>query len=129
MSAENVQVVRAGYQAFGSGDLEGVGKVFADDVEWESPDSIPTGGIFRGRDEVLASFADLGNHWSSFSVEPDEFIDAGADHVVVRGVQRLTGPGGSSESRYLHLFTIRDGLVVRGEFIGDTVKAKETLAG
>ena len=128
MSAENVEVVRAGYQAFKSGDLEGVGNVFADDVEWESPDSLPTGGIYRGRDAVLGSFADLSKHWSDFSVDPDEYIDAG-DHVVVRGVQRLTGPGGSAESRYLHLFTLRNGKIVRGEFIGDTAKARETLAG
>ena len=127
MSAENVEVVRAGYQAFRSGDLEGVGKVFADDVEWESPDSLPTGGIHRGRDAVLGSFAEIPKHWSSFSVDPDEYIDAGDHHVVVRGVQRLSGPGGSAESRFLHLFTLRNGKVVRGEFIADTAKGRETL--
>jgi uncharacterized protein len=128
MSAENVEVVRAGYQAFRSGDLEGVGKVFADDVEWESPDSLPIGGIYRGRDAVLASFAEIPKHWTSFTVDPDEYIDAG-DHVVVRGIQRLTGPGGSAETRYLHLFTLRSGKVVRGEFIGDTAKGRDTLGG
>lgn len=128
MSVENVEVVRAGYQAFRSGDLEGVGKVFADDVEWESPDSLPNGGVHRGRDAVLGSFAEIPKHWSSFSVDPDEYIDAG-DHVVVRGVQHLTGPGGSSDSRYLHLFTLRNGQIVRGEFIGDTAKARDALGG
>lgn len=127
MSAENVEVVRAGYEAFGSGDLEGVGKVFADDVEWDSPDSLPTGGIHRGRDEVLASFAEIPTHWSSFSVDPDEYIDAGGNYVLVRGVQRATGPGGSSESRYLHLFTLQNGKIVRGEFIGDTAKLRDAL--
>ena len=77
---------------------------------------------------VLGSFAEIPKHWSSFSVDPDEYIDAG-DHVVVRGVQRLTGPGGSAESRYLHLFTLRGGKVVRGEFIGDTAKGRDTLGG
>jgi ketosteroid isomerase-like protein len=129
MSAENVEVVRAGYQAFRSGDLEGVGKLFADDVEWESPDSLPTGGLYRGRDAVLGSFAELPKFWSSFSVDPDEYIDAGDDHVLVRGVQRLTGLGGSAETRYLHLFTLRNGKVVRGEFIYDTAKARDTLNG
>jgi len=129
MSAENVEVVRAGYQAFMSGDLEGVGKLFADDVEWESPDSLPTGGIHRGRDVVLANFAELPRHWSSFSVEPDQYIDAGGDYVLVRGVQRSTGAGGSSESRFLHLFTLRNGKVVRGEFIGDSAKLRDALGG
>jgi len=58
MSVENVEAVRAAYEAFRSGDLEGVGKNFADNVEWESPDTLPTGGVFRGRDAVLGSFGD-----------------------------------------------------------------------
>jgi uncharacterized protein len=126
MSVENVEVVRTAYEAFRSGDLEGVGKYFAEDVEWESPDTLPTGGVVRGRDAVLGNFAELPKHWSKFSVDPDEYIDAG-DHVVVRGVQSVTGPGGSTESRYLHLFTLSNGKVVRGEFIADTVKGKEAL--
>ena len=59
-------------------------------------------------------------------MDPDEYIDAG-DHVVVRGVQSVTGPGGSTESRYLHLFTLSNDKVVRGEYIADTVKGKEAL--
>jgi ketosteroid isomerase-like protein len=46
---------------------------------------------------------------------------------VVTGVQRATGPGGSFESRYLHLFKLSSGKVVRGEFIGDTAKARDAL--
>ncbi len=126
MSAENVEVVRAAYEAFRSGDLEGVGKYFADDVVWESPDTLPIGGVFRGRDLVLGSFAEIPKYWSEFSVDPDEYIDAG-DHVVVRGVQSLTGPGGSTESRYLHLFTLSNGKVTRGEYIADTVKGVQAL--
>lgn len=126
MSVENVEVARAAYEAFRSGDLEGVGKYFADDVVWESPDTLPTGGVFRGRDAVLANFAELSKYWSKFSVDPDEYIDAG-DHVVVRGVQSVTGPGGSTESRYLHLMTLSNGKIVRGEFIPDTVKGMQAL--
>jgi ketosteroid isomerase-like protein len=36
-----------------SGDLPGVGSYFADDVVWEAPDTLPTGGVIRGRDAVL----------------------------------------------------------------------------
>jgi ketosteroid isomerase-like protein len=128
MSSENVETVRVGYEAFRRGDLEGVGKVFADDVEWESPDSLPNGGVYRGRGAVLRSFAEIPKYWTTFSVDPDEYIDAGDDHVVVRGIQHLTGPGGSTESRYLHLFTLRNGKVVRGEFMGDSAKARDTIS-
>ena len=47
-------------------------------------DELPLGGVTRGRDAIMENFAQIGNYWSSFSVEPSEFIDAG-DKVIVRG--------------------------------------------
>jgi uncharacterized protein len=126
MSAENVETVRAAYAAFMRGDLGGVADYFGDDVEWETPDSVPNGGLVRGRDAVIENFSQIPTIWTSFSVEPQEYIDAG-DHVVVTGVQRGTGAAGSFEARYLHLFKLSDGKVVRGEFIGDTAKARDAL--
>lgn len=126
MSADNVEVVRAAYRAFMKGDLQGLGEYFAEPIEWETPDSLPLGGVVRGRDSVLANFAQIPQLWSEFSVEPDEYIDAG-DRVLVRGVQRAVGPGGPSESRFLHLNTLRDGKIVRGEYIADSAKAVQAL--
>jgi ketosteroid isomerase-like protein len=128
MSVENVEVVRTAYDAFGSGDLEGLGRLFAEDAEWQTPDSLPLGGVVRGRDAILGNFAQIPQYWSKFSINPDEYIDAG-DHVVIRGVQRATGPGGSFESRYLHLVKLNGGQIVRGEYISDSAKAKEALGG
>ena len=95
---------------------------FAEQIGWETPDSPPQGGVVHGRDEVPESFAQIRQSWSEFSVVPDEHIVAG-DHVIVRGVQRATGAGGSSESRYLHLPELRDGRIVRGQFIADSAHA------
>jgi hypothetical protein len=33
--------------------LPGVGSHFADDVAREAPDTLPTGGVIRGRDAVI----------------------------------------------------------------------------
>ena len=126
MSAENVEVVRAAYGAFMKGDLQGLGAYLADETEWETPESLPTGGLVRGREAVLGNFAQIPQYWSEFSIEPDEYIDAG-DHVIVRGVQRAVGAGGTTQSRYLHLSTLRDGQIVRGEFIGDTADSLRAL--
>jgi ketosteroid isomerase-like protein len=52
-SAENGAVARAAYEALRSGDLPGVGSSFADDVVWEAPDTLPSGGVIHGRDAVL----------------------------------------------------------------------------
>jgi hypothetical protein len=79
-----------------------------------------------GRDAVIQNFSEIPSYWSSFSVGPEQYIDAG-EHVVVTGVQRATGPGGSFEARYLHLFTLSGGKIVRGEFISDSAKARDAL--
>jgi uncharacterized protein len=126
MSVENVEVVRAAYGCFMKGDLQTLADHFAAEIEWETPDSLPLGGVVRGRDAVLGNFAQIPQLWSEFSVEPDEYIDAG-EHVIVRGVQRAVGAGGVSESRYLHLVKLRGGEIVRGEYIADTAKAERAL--
>jgi hypothetical protein len=33
--------------------LPGVGSYFDDDVVWEAPDMLPTGGVIHGHDAVL----------------------------------------------------------------------------
>ena len=41
------------YETFRSGDLPGVASYVADDVLWDAPDILPTGGVIHGRDAVL----------------------------------------------------------------------------
>ena len=111
MSAENVEIVRAAYEAFGHGDLETVAGHFAQDVEWETPDSLPLGGLVSGRDAVIGNFAQLPSYWSSFSVEPEEFIDAG-EYVIVLGTQRAANGKGSFEAPFLHLMKFENGKTI-----------------
>jgi ketosteroid isomerase-like protein len=99
---------------------------FAEDAEWETSDELPLGGTTRGRDAIMENFGQLSNYWSSFSVEPSEFIDAG-DKVIVKGTQRATGKAGSFEAPFLHLMEYRDGKLVRGEFHADSAKAVKAL--
>ena len=77
----------------------------------------------------MENFAQIPNYWSSFSVEPSEFLEMGDENVLVRGTQRATGKGGSFEAPFLHLMKFRGGKVVRGEFQGDSAKALKALGG
>ena len=124
----NVDNARAAYQAFGQGDLATLGELFADDAVWVTSDELPLGGETRGRDAILANFAQIPNYWTSFSVEPEEFIDAG-DYVVVKGTQRAGNDKGSFEAPFLHLLQANaEGKTVRGEFFTDRAKAAKLLA-
>jgi ketosteroid isomerase-like protein len=122
----NAEAARNAYEAFGRGDFETLKEGFAEDAEWQTSDELPLGGVTKGRDAILENFAQIPNYWSSFSVEPSDFIEAG-DKVIVRGTQRATGEGGDFEAPFLHLMEYRDGKVVRGEFYADSAKALKAL--
>ena len=124
----NVDTARSAYEAFGKGDLETLRDNFAEDAVWVTSDELPLGGVVRGRDQILANFAQIPNYWTSFSVEPEEFIDAG-EYVVVRGTQKAGNDKGAFEAPFLHLLKFdAEGKTVRGEFFGDSAKAAKLLA-
>ncbi len=124
----NVDTARSAYKAFGSGDLEALSSDFADDAVWYTSEELPLGGETKGRDAIMANFAQIPNYWSSFSVEPSEFIDGG-DTVVVLGTQRAGNDKGSFESPFVHVMKYDgDGKLVRGEFHADSAKAVKLLA-
>ena len=123
----NVDTAQAAYEAFGRGDLAALQDDFAEDAVWVTSDELPLGGETRGREAIMANFAQIPNYWSSFSVEPEEFIDAG-DWVVVRGTQRAASDGEGFEAPFAHLMKFADGKIVRGEFYADSAKAAKVLA-
>lgn len=124
----NVDTARRAYEAFGRGDLEALSGDFADDAVWYTSEELPLGGETKGRDAIMANFAQIPNYWSSFSVEPSEFIDGG-DTVVVCGTQRAANDKGSFESPFVHVMKYNgEGKLVRGEFHADSAKAVKLLA-
>lgn len=123
----NVDTARSAYEAFGRGDLETLQDQFAEDAVWVTSDELPLGGEVKGRDAILGNFAQIPNYWDSFSVEAEEFIDAG-EHVIVRGTQRASNSNGSFEAPFVHVIDYgADGKTVRGEFFTDSAKAVKLL--
>lgn len=123
----NVDTARSAYEAFGRGDLAALKEMLTEDGTWLTSDELPLGGETRGRDAVIDNFAQIPNYWSTFSVEPEEFIEAG-DWVVVRGTQRIGNDNSSAEAPFAHLMQFEDGKVARGEFYADSAKAAKLLA-
>jgi ketosteroid isomerase-like protein len=123
----NVDTARSSYEAFGRGDLEALKEMLAEDGTWLTSDELPLGGETQGRDAILGNFTQIPKYWTSFSVEAEEFIDAG-DWVIVRGTQRAGNEGGSFEAPFAHLMKFADGKIVRGEFYADSAKAAKVLA-
>lgn len=124
----NVDTARSAYEAFARGDLGALQEDFAEDAVWVTSDELPLGGAVEGRDQIMANFAQIPNYWTSFSVEPEEFIDAG-EYVAVRGTQKAGNDKGSFEAPFVHLLKYDgDGKVARGEFFTDSAKAAKLLS-
>jgi ketosteroid isomerase-like protein len=124
----NVDTARSAYEAFGRGDLEALQENFAEDAVWVTSDELPLGGETQGREAIIGNFAQIPNYWSSFRVEPEEFIEGG-DYVVVRGTQHAETDKGSFDAPFVHLLKYdAEGKFVRGEFYADSAKAAKLLS-
>jgi ketosteroid isomerase-like protein len=109
MSQQNVDTIRGAYEAFGRGDIPGVLSSLHEDVTWDSPESLPWGGMCHGHQEVLAFFGRLDEQMAELRVEPDRFVDAG-DTVLVTGMHRgRHREGGEFEARWAMVWELRDG--------------------
>jgi uncharacterized protein len=125
----NVQLIRQLYQAFARGDVPGVLGTFDPGIEWISAEGAPYPGTFIGPDAVVSNiFARIGSEWDGFRVEPAEVLDAG-EHVVAlgryHGAYKQTGRAMSAA--FAHVWTVRDGRVVRFRQYVDTRKMVEAM--
>src|SRR5437868_582825 len=121
--ASPMSVVKAAYDAFGRGDMEGMLGMVADQVEWEFKASgdVPFAGPRRNKAEVAAFFAQLAESDEIEVFEPREFIDGGA-HIVVLGFERgkVRANGKLFQSEWAHVFTVTDGKIARWYGFADT---------
>ncbi len=90
-----VNVVEGVYEAVGEGDLDRVIASLDEDVTWIEPQGGTYGGTYQGADEVMENlFAELGEEWDEFSVEPERFVVSGETVVALvrhHGIHASTG--------------------------------------
>jgi uncharacterized protein len=113
MSEENVEIVRAAYDAFNRRDLDAALEHATPDAELDWSRGIgPNAGVYK-LDQMRSFLADLTDTFESVRVEPDEFIEAG-DHVVVPQTGYVRGREGvEATARVSLVWTCRDGAIVR----------------
>ena len=124
-----IPLVKQVYGAFARGDVPAVLGAFDENVEWTSAEGAPYPGTFRGPNAILTNiFARLGGEWEGFRAEPAEFLDAG-EHIVALGRYsgNYKGTGRSMNAAFAHVWTVRNGKVVRFRQYADTRKMAEAL--
>lgn len=127
MSDNRVDVVRALYEAFGSGDTDRVAQLIAS-TDWQEAEGMPYAGRYRGADEVFRNvFGPIAADVKDFSARPDELLPAGDDRVLAIGRYRGQGRSGPVDVAYAHLWTVQAGEIVKFVQYADTHKYREAV--
>ena len=113
MSQENVEIVRAAFEATNRGDWDAAVKDFAPGVEVDLSRAYgPYRGVLR-LDQWRRLIEDFSRTFESVRHEAREFIDAG-DHILVSLTAYTRGRDGVEAAAIgSYVWTIRDGAVVR----------------
>jgi ketosteroid isomerase-like protein len=124
----NVAVVRRLYQARGNPDV--IRQVLGREVRWEVVDGFPYGAVYEGLDSVLHDFfGRLFTDFDEFVANGSEFFES-SDHVIALGSYsgRARRSGKRFTARFAHVWTLRDGSIVRLQQCADTVQLARALA-
>jgi ketosteroid isomerase-like protein len=127
----NVEVIKDAYDAFVQGDADKLLALMDEDIDWHiaGPDSISFAGSNRGRNAVRRvlekSFATVKNQ------QPEvRDVIAQGDTVTVIGHERgqCSTNNQEYESYWIHVFTLRDGKIIKFREYLDTAAMKDAFA-
>jgi ketosteroid isomerase-like protein len=129
--SENSDALKRGYDAFNSGDVEGVSAIFADDITWEGPNSegVPMSGKNEGKDAVLQALGWIGEQFDRFHVSPDELVEEGGTIVVLSHLDGKTKSGNEIKLPGVEIWRMSDGIAKRVQSLVDTAEVKKALGG
>jgi uncharacterized protein len=117
MSRENVDLIRRIYRLWE--EDESARHLIDADLEYVNPSNAVEPGTHHGR----GSLNNVRDVYPDFRVEPERFVDAGED-VVVIGIARGTSASGvEAEWRQGYVWTVREGKAVRFRWFNDPKEA------
>jgi ketosteroid isomerase-like protein len=120
---DNVRIVQQAYERFKNGNIHDLLNLVSDRVEWELPEvpGVEVSGIRKGRNGVAEFFETLANTQEVVNFEPQQYI-AQNDIVVALGRYsfRVKATRQVFDSDWAHVFTIRNGSIVRFQEFTDT---------
>jgi ketosteroid isomerase-like protein len=115
VSESNIEIVRRLYEAMNARDVERGAALMHPDAEW-----VPSGRTgsapVRGVDAVIEFFTDRAEMFDRMEATVERLWDRDDEVLAfVRLAARGETSGAAVEIRIAHLWTLDDGLVVRGE--------------
>lgn len=118
---ENAAIVRRGYEAFNTGDINTLAELFDESAVWRTPGRGSLAGDHEGRDATFAYFGQLGGQTGGTFRATLQHVTADDDNRVV-GIHHNTA---DRDGKHLDVhcclaFQIENGKIVEGaEHFGD----------
>jgi ketosteroid isomerase-like protein len=129
MSQENVERLRAAFDAYNREGPEAIIDLLDPDVEWIADRSDMGRVTYRGVEGVRRSFEELYEGFDKLGMEVDELIEAG-DRILVIGQMTARGRSTQVEAKLplAIVFTVGgDGHLIRYESFRNTHEALEAV--
>lgn len=114
-AADHADVVRRGYHAFNTGDIQTMNELLDEKASWHTPGRSPIAGEHRGRAAVLAQFGRYGGETNGTFTAALQQVMASNDGCAV-GLHHNSGlrNGKRLEVDCIIEFEVRDGKIVCG---------------
>jgi ketosteroid isomerase-like protein len=122
--ADNVTILKSGYEAFAKGDVATVLALFDPKVEWNEAEHVtywPGASLVGGQAVVAGVFARIPQDFDGFRIEVRRMVAFG-DTILVEARYRATAKatGQPLDAQVAHVWDFRDGKVVRFQQYTDT---------
>jgi uncharacterized protein len=127
MAENSKQIIVNLYEAFARRDLQSLLQWIDPQIEITQTTQLPWGGTYQGQQGLMTFAGKLLENLDS-RVEMEEFVEAG-ERVVAIGHTRghVRANNQEFDVRAVHVWTVRDGKVLRFEAYIDTPKMLEAL--
>jgi len=121
MSEQNVQLVRTIYELWAR--RQPARHLIDPELEYVNPPYAVEAGTRRGR-RALGMIREV---YPDFRVEPERFVDAGDDVVVIGTARGTAASGVRAQWRQGYVWTVRDGKAVRFRWCNRREEALEAV--
>jgi uncharacterized protein len=121
MSHENLELVRSIYRLWSEG--ESTRHLIDPDLEYVNPPYAVESGTRRDR-RALGKIREV---YPDFRVEPERFVDAGEEIVVIGTARGTSASGVEAQWRQGYVWTVRDGRAVRFRWFNRPSEALEAV--
>jgi uncharacterized protein len=127
---ENADAVKARWDDFGRGDLDGAVSTTDENAEITIPETLPWGGTYKGPEGFKAMIQKFLSNFESVNPQPKAFLEADDGETVVVTVEGVgkTKSGNELIGRSVWLYKLKDGKLMSAEFFGDTARVRDALS-